>query len=79
MNATNLGTQPEHRKLFCQDNLHEAAWNYAKSVADLRGGIQSGVPFSFTNQLTRNVLEAKSNLEEAAIQYFDTVYDGGDE
>lgn len=79
MNATNLGTRPEHRRLFIQDNLQEAAYNYAKSVADLRGGIRSGLPRSFTDQLTRNMLEAKSNLEDAAIQYFDNTYDGAEE
>lgn len=76
MNATNLGCQPEHQILFIQDTLQEAAYNYGKCAADLKGAISSGLPGSFTNALSANFLEANSNLELAALQYFDNVYDG---
>ncbi len=78
MNAINLGTQPEHRQLFSRDNLQQAAMNYGKCAADLKGAISCGLPGSFTNPLSANFLEAKSNLELAALEYFDNAYDGAE-
>lgn len=76
MNALNLCSQPEPEILFIQDNLNAAEFNYGKCAADLRSAVSCGLPGSFTNNLGANFLEAKSNLELAALQYFDNVYDG---
>lgn len=79
MNALNLGTQPERRQLFSRDMLQEAAMNYGQCESDLRGAISCGLPATFTNQLSQNFIDAKANLEQAAMEYFDQCYDGAPE